>query len=660
MIAMRGLQLLREGGLMAYSTCSFNPLENEAVVAELLRRCGGAVELVDVSAALPGLLRSPGLFTWRVFDGGMGEHASYEASQLPDMEGGRMRRPPKRLLPSMFPPASEAAARAGGLHLDRCMRMLPHAQDTGGFFIALLRKTGPLPLTARGNIHLKAEKAQAQEKVRAAHAAASAAAAPALEPEAGGAGGASLEPAAAAEGAAAAAADNDAAAAATGGQPASAAAGEGAPSAAAPSTAGGSSSSSSCAGHKREREEAHGGLEAPGAGEGAGEQEEEDDDEEEDEEDEESNEQDAEGGGGAALEGGVTAAAAAAATDSAAAAGAGAGAAASAAAGAGTGRTFRDELSVYRAPDAASMAALVAQFGLHALFPSHLLLSRSDANKNIVVSGACARTKLPVGPACPERGGRAMGPTRQRGPRSLKTTTTTTAALPRFPPVPAAEPIVRSCIPRAKQPDGRGALKIVNTGVKVLEANPTPPQPGHIYRIPQDGVQLMAPYLSRGIVYASAAELHTVLRFRGQQVPPTMFSPRLRAAMEHLAVGSFVLALAPALDGCDGPGPDAALPQAYPPPPPGWAAPSIHDVMDVIEGGKAIVPKAVVPRACSAAIPPALRVHYQDGEAAADGASSSSAAAAAAPLVFAPKLRAWTGSAATSRVLVAMWKGRGR
>jgi hypothetical protein len=223
---------------------------------------------------------------------------------------------------------------------------------------------------------------------------------------------------------------------------------------------------------------------------------------------------------------------------------------------------------------------------------------------------------------------------------------------------------VRSCVPRAKQPDGRGALKIVNTGVKVLEANPTPPQPGHIYRVPQDGVQLMAPYLSRGIVYASAAELHTVLRFRGQQVPPMMFSPRLRAAMELLAVGSFVLALAPVLDGCDGPGPDAAHPQAYPPPPAGWAAPSIHDVMDVVEGGKAIVPKAVVPRACEAAIPPALRVHYEDGGAA-DGSSSSAGAAGAADapsshLVFAPKLRAWTGSAATSRVLVAMWKGRGR
>ena len=70
-IAMRGLSLLAVGGLMAYSTCSFSPIENEAVVAEVLLRCNGAVELVDVSDRLPGLVRSPGLLTWRVFDGGM-------------------------------------------------------------------------------------------------------------------------------------------------------------------------------------------------------------------------------------------------------------------------------------------------------------------------------------------------------------------------------------------------------------------------------------------------------------------------------------------------------------------------------------------------------------------------------------------------------------
>jgi 16S rRNA C967 or C1407 C5-methylase (RsmB/RsmF family) len=37
-IAMRGLQTLKVGGLMAYSTCTFNPIEDEAVLSEVLRR----------------------------------------------------------------------------------------------------------------------------------------------------------------------------------------------------------------------------------------------------------------------------------------------------------------------------------------------------------------------------------------------------------------------------------------------------------------------------------------------------------------------------------------------------------------------------------------------------------------------------------------------
>eukprot|EP00965_Chrysotila_dentata_P241810 6204503-Pleurochrysis_carterae.AAC.3 len=46
----------------------------------------------------------------------------------------------------MFPPPATIAA---PLHLERCMRFMPHLHEGGGFFIALLLKTAPLPAGKR-------------------------------------------------------------------------------------------------------------------------------------------------------------------------------------------------------------------------------------------------------------------------------------------------------------------------------------------------------------------------------------------------------------------------------------------------------------------------------------------------------------------------------
>ncbi|KAK4264939.1 hypothetical protein QN277_026054 [Acacia crassicarpa] len=174
LITMRGLSLLKVGGRMVYSTCSMNPIENEAVVAEVLRRCGGSVELVDVSNECPKLLRRPGLKRWKVCD------RSLWLSSYKDVPMNRR----SAVFPSMFPSGknyqdlvdsnqkmdmgddtdkgvcenSEDGNQAtenpmtdklteevSELPLERCMRIVPHDQNTGAFFIAVLQKVSPLP-----------------------------------------------------------------------------------------------------------------------------------------------------------------------------------------------------------------------------------------------------------------------------------------------------------------------------------------------------------------------------------------------------------------------------------------------------------------------------------------------------------------------------------
>lgn len=95
-ILKRGLELLRPGGVLVYSTCSLNVLENERVVQAVLSGFGPQVEIEPFD--IPGLVMRRGI------------------SAGPSMPGGL------------------------GLPLERCKRILPHDQDTGGFFIARIRK----------------------------------------------------------------------------------------------------------------------------------------------------------------------------------------------------------------------------------------------------------------------------------------------------------------------------------------------------------------------------------------------------------------------------------------------------------------------------------------------------------------------------------------
>ena len=63
-IAKRSAQLLKVGGRMVYSTCAFNPIEDEAVVSQLLRESKGTslsllhYTVFAASQAFHGVLRS--------------------------------------------------------------------------------------------------------------------------------------------------------------------------------------------------------------------------------------------------------------------------------------------------------------------------------------------------------------------------------------------------------------------------------------------------------------------------------------------------------------------------------------------------------------------------------------------------------------------------
>ncbi|KAL5206859.1 hypothetical protein ABZP36_035068 [Zizania latifolia] len=204
-IAMRGIGLLKVGGRIVYSTCSMNPVENEAVVAEILRRCGDSVELLDVSAELPELVRRPGLTTWKVrdrgswfgthedvpryrknvispsmFPSGKGTMDSHMASGSVEVNtdavdadmrdaanmvegehetkttddgnngGNPNTEETSKLKFDEVPNMSDKKSDSTSIHtecsnfpLHRCMRIVPHDQNTGAFFIAVLQKISP-------------------------------------------------------------------------------------------------------------------------------------------------------------------------------------------------------------------------------------------------------------------------------------------------------------------------------------------------------------------------------------------------------------------------------------------------------------------------------------------------------------------------------------
>ncbi|XP_066435306.1 RNA cytosine C(5)-methyltransferase NSUN2 [Eleutherodactylus coqui] len=136
-IATRGVEQLAEGGRMVYSTCSLNPIEDEAVIASLLEKSEGSLELVDVSSELPGLKWMPGIIHWKV----MTKEGQW-FDKWEDVPTSRH----TQIRPTMFP---RDEAKMKEMNLQRCLRILPHHQNTGGFFVAVFLKKAPMPWNRR-------------------------------------------------------------------------------------------------------------------------------------------------------------------------------------------------------------------------------------------------------------------------------------------------------------------------------------------------------------------------------------------------------------------------------------------------------------------------------------------------------------------------------
>ena len=114
----RALRVVRPGGRVVYSTCSLDPIENEAVVAEVLRNNSG-VKMLNALEILEGVPGEVGMSTWPQLD----EDGSI--SNDPDVED------------SMKPPEENWISE----YLTSCMRVWNDRVGGGGFFVAVLEKS---------------------------------------------------------------------------------------------------------------------------------------------------------------------------------------------------------------------------------------------------------------------------------------------------------------------------------------------------------------------------------------------------------------------------------------------------------------------------------------------------------------------------------------
>jgi len=112
----RAIELTKPGGRVVYSTCSLDPIENEAVVARVV--AGGKVRVVPCGDSLSGVPSKPGMANWPLLNdrGELDTESESEEYLLPTED------------------------KAVSSQLNDCLRVWNDEIGGGGFFLAVLER----------------------------------------------------------------------------------------------------------------------------------------------------------------------------------------------------------------------------------------------------------------------------------------------------------------------------------------------------------------------------------------------------------------------------------------------------------------------------------------------------------------------------------------